>query len=141
MTKQLKFTILGIPVAQGRPLASRRGKFIAMRDPQKSKDYKARIAYEAGQAFKALGIDRPADGPVEMGIIFHFNRPKSLPQKVEYKISKPDLDNLAKAIMDGLEGIAYLRDAQIFHLECGKQFSEQPMVEVAMILNWINGRG
>ena len=43
---------------------------------------------------------------------------------------KPDADNLAKAILDALNGVAYPDDAQIVTLTVRKRYGEADMVHV-----------
>ena len=45
---------------------------------------------------------------------------------------KPDLDNIAKAILDSLNGIAYKDDSQIVSLLISKKYSDRPRVEIAL---------
>lgn len=45
---------------------------------------------------------------------------------------KPDLDNVFKAIADGLNNIAYHDDSQIVGCSVEKYFSEEPRVEVTI---------
>ena len=43
---------------------------------------------------------------------------------------KPDIDNIAKAILDGLNGIAYGDDNQISELEIQKLYDSRARTEV-----------
>lgn len=46
-------------------------------------------------------------------------------------IKKPDIDNVVKAVMDALEGLAYLRDQQVVHLDIWKYWADPaPRVEI-----------
>ena len=45
---------------------------------------------------------------------------------------KPDLDNVAKIVLDSLNGIAYSDDSQIVKLNVEKHYSENPRVEVTL---------
>lgn len=45
---------------------------------------------------------------------------------------KPDCDNIAKIILDALNGIAYRDDAQVVTLRVGKRYSLEPRVEVRL---------
>lgn len=44
--------------------------------------------------------------------------------------TKPDLDNVAKVILDALNGIAYHDDSQVSRLLIEKRYAEEPRVEV-----------
>lgn len=64
-------------------------------------------------------IDAPWLGPVAITVIFQFPRPKNRIWKTkpmpEYRhVCKPDIDNLAKAVMDALTGVLFADDGQIF---------------------------
>lgn len=43
---------------------------------------------------------------------------------------KPDVDNLLKALLDALNGIAYADDAQIVKLSAQKVYAETPRIEM-----------
>ena len=47
MEKIYSFVVPGVPVAQGRPRFSKANGFVVAYDPEKSKSYKAMIAYIA----------------------------------------------------------------------------------------------
>lgn len=51
-------------------------------------------------------------------------------------VKKPDADNIAKAVLDSLNGIAYKDDAQIVDITIRKYYSESGFVKV--ILEEIN---
>ena len=46
--------------------------------------------------------------------------------------TKPDADNLAKAITDAMNGIVYADDAQIAELVCKKLYGAEPRVMVTV---------
>ena len=43
---------------------------------------------------------------------------------------KPDVDNVLKSIMDGLEGIVYKRDAQVTRVRIDKKYGAREEVRV-----------
>ena len=45
---------------------------------------------------------------------------------------KPDADNVAKAICDALNKIAYVDDSQIVSLEVNKYYSDVPRAEITI---------
>ena len=53
--------------------------------------------------------------PVEVVVIIYRALPKSTPKRVtcEPFTVKPDCDNVLKAVMDGLNGVAFYDDAQV----------------------------
>lgn len=44
--------------------------------------------------------------------------------------TRPDLDNLVKAVKDGLSGLVYADDRSIARIEAAKRYGEQPGVHV-----------
>lgn len=78
------------------------------------------------------GRRAPHDGPVVLHLDFHFTIPASWSKKRRQAVSdgsvphrsRPDLDNLAKLVMDGLNGLAWTDDAQIAHLTATKRYAD-----------------
>lgn len=70
-------------------------------------------------------IPAPLIGPVWVTIEFQLQRPRSAPKSVIRPIKRPDLDKLARAVLDGLTmGGAWLDDAQVISLLTTKVFAE-----------------
>ena len=77
-------------------------------------------------------------GPLKVTIITYFAIPKSTSKKrakqmLDYEILptvKPDTDNIAKSILDSLNGIAYLDDKQVVNLQVEKYYAETSSVSV-----------
>jgi len=79
------------------------------------------------------------EGAVNMNIIYAFRRPKSLSKKERNEIdggknipktTKPDIDNLTKAILDALNGIVWKDDAQVTQINIQKVWSAKDQIEV-----------
>lgn len=45
---------------------------------------------------------------------------------------KPDLDNLTKAVLDGLNEVAWYDDAQIVQLHVEKKYSGKPLIQITI---------
>ena len=43
---------------------------------------------------------------------------------------KPDIDNIAKIVLDGLNGVAYMDDSQVVALSVEKRYAQTPCVEI-----------
>lgn len=133
----LCFSIPGEPVAQGRPRFSNRGNFIKAYDPDKSRNYKAFVKVLVIDAMKKQGCTL-SELPLEVAIIAYVGIPTSKPKKFKQQAleglqkptKKPDVDNVAKIILDSITGIAYQDDKQIVKLSVSKIYSETPKVEV-----------
>jgi Holliday junction resolvase RusA-like endonuclease len=96
-------TVYTAPVAKGRPRARRMGNFVRMYTPQKTVTFERAVE---SAALSALDI-RVIDFPVRVDILAVFSRPKRLtrkkdPQGLLWKPTRPDSDNLRKAVLDGL---------------------------------------
>ena len=79
------------------------------------------------------------EGAVNMNIIYAFRRPQSLSKKerneidngkIVPKTTKPDIDNLTKAILDALNGIAWKDDAQVAQINIQKIWSTKDQIEI-----------
>ena len=72
------------------------------------------------------------EGPIRAMIMAYYEIPKSYSKKriqgikegKEYPCKKPDSDNIAKIVLDSLNGIAYKDDAQIIELVVYKRYTE-----------------
>lgn len=85
-------------------------------------------------------ITELSDRPIKALIIVEIEPPKSISKKkrlelIEEVISytkKPDIDNIAKIILDGLNGIAYKDDSQIYRLEIYKRYGYENKIIVKL---------
>ena len=102
----------------------------------KTVKYESRVAIFAKQAMAGLP---PMAGAVMLSITAYFPISPSWTKKrqlaaragLEHVTKKPDLDNILKAIKDGMNGIVWLDDAQVVRLiDCCKVYSDEPRVEV-----------
>lgn len=109
---EIAFTVPGVPVGKGRPRVTTHGTYT----PQKTKDYeeKVRLCWKTQSRVEfAAGI------PLMAEITAYFPIPKRVSQKRRssmegtYYLSRPDADNIAKAILDALNGLAYPDDSAV----------------------------
>ena len=128
------FVVHTEPVAKARPRAVRRGNHVAMYTPPKTVKFEEKI-YKAALAV----IPTVIDFPVRVDILAVFQRPKRLerkkdPQQMLWKDSRPDSDNVRKAVLDGLDGI--LADDSLVvdgrTLKCYGAKGQKPLVRVAI---------
>lgn len=128
--QMVSFVVPGDPKAQGRPRFARyrtkAGKQgILAYDPQDSANFKQKVAFFAREGGVGLYTR-----PVSLTVKFYARRPKRLMRKKDDSgaiacISRPDLDNYLKAILDGLNGIAWVDDAVVYHAEVSKWYHEK----------------
>ncbi len=132
MTSLFRLTIPGDPVPKGRPKFAVIGGHGRAYTPKKTRDYEDIIRTQA----RLDGVEPlDPDMPVVCEIKAYLKYPQSLPARIRKAIEagddsvpvvkKPDLDNLIKAAIDSLEGIAW-RDQQIVELRASKHYSAQP---------------
>lgn len=115
---QTCFTVYGKVIGQGRPRFTSRGKFTRAYKPKKDVDYESLVAKCYREAGGTLHT-----GAVEVHITAFRALPQSRPRKVSHEPDtfKPDVDNICKIVLDGLNGIAYLDDSQVVYLTARKQ--------------------
>lgn len=82
-------------------------------------------------AYEAMEKRPPFDGPCRIRIDALYPWPASWSKRKReregvYKKSKPDADNIWKALADGLNGIAFTDDARIADARVVKLYSETP---------------
>jgi len=109
--------------------------YILHYQPKLLKLEKKRIQFIA----KALAPVIPWEEPIEITIEFYFPWRKDTSQKIKeewiangvnFKSTKPDLDNLEKMICDALEGIIFKNDSQIVRKKSEKLYCDAPHIEV-----------
>lgn len=128
---KVEFTIYTEPVAKARARAGAGGRFYT---PKKTSDFESFVALYAKQAMAGRA---PIESSCCLRLVFHMPIPKSWSQKKREQAiggeirhtSKPDLDNLLKAVKDGLNGIVWLDDAQVIKVVAEKKYGDNPKVE------------
>jgi len=122
------------PIPKGRPKFSKVGGFVRTYTPKKTSDYETQVREAAKQAMTR----EPLETPLATFLYFRLPIPKSYPKKriqaclngSERPIKKPDLDNLAKSVLDGLNGVVYLDDSQLVSLHITKVYDHNPGVDI-----------
>lgn len=116
-----KMRVLGDPKAQPRPRATTRGgKFARVYNPSTATAWKRLIVAQSKQAGLS---DHPFGSGVHLRLLFLLQRPKK-PKQLQ-AIGKPDVDNLAKAVMDALSAANWwVDDSQVTTLVVTKQYTE-----------------
>jgi Holliday junction resolvase RusA-like endonuclease len=124
------FKIEGQPQGKGRPKFTRDGHCFT---PKATREYESLIAEEYKAAKGEL-----LDGYIRVNIKAYYKIPKSTTKinrgKIEAGIIKPavkpDVDNVVKAILDGLNGVAYHDDSQVVYVDAEKFYADEPCVIV-----------
>lgn len=129
--RRVTFTVDGEPRGKGRPRFMRTGHTYT---DDKTRAYECAVRHAA---LEAVGCD-PIEGPVEVEIRAFMAPPKSASKRTLGEMimgflkptKKPDIDNIVKIVMDGMNGIAYEDDAQVTTLTIRKRWRLDPSVEV-----------
>lgn len=129
------FDVPGIPVPKGRPKFARRNGFVSAYTPKKTADYEAHVKQTAIDAMKA--DSRLCAGPVSVAMIIRVPVPTSWSKKRQAAAGngsiaptkKPDCDNVAKAVLDAMNGLVFFDDSQVVEMHLRKEYGE-PMVRV-----------
>lgn len=134
----IKITIPGSPIGKGRPKFSTFGGYPKAYTPQKTVNYEnlVKLSYQQQCNDKPY----PKEISLRAEIRAYFAIPKSVSKTKRDMMlkgqinptKKPDTDNIAKAILDALNGIAYYDDAQIVDLTVYKRYSDSPRAEVCI---------
>jgi len=119
----MRIFIPGKPIAQPRAKVSTRGGFA------RAYTERGHAVHACKQAIRLAYVNAGGEvleGPVSISIVCWFEQPKSHSKKrrqqAEPKTTKPDADNLAKAVLDALNGIAYNDDGQVCKLTVEKWY-------------------
>jgi Holliday junction resolvase RusA-like endonuclease len=133
----LHLRVEGEAKAQGRPRAFQRGGQVRVYNPSTAEYWKSQIAMECKL------LPRRIDGPIIIDILWLFQMPKSKRTKKwqasELRLpmtSKPDRDNLDKAVLDTLTSIGVIvDDARVFDGRLTKLYAaptDAPGAEIAI---------
>ena len=131
----MRFVIPGAAVPQGRPRFTRTGHAYT---PQKSRDYRARVQSAVRAAMAANAWTLQADTALALVVEEHRAIPASCSRRKQEQArrgelqptSRPDLDNVIKAIKDALNGLVWRDDAQVTTIKACKFYSDTPCVVV-----------
>jgi Holliday junction resolvase RusA-like endonuclease len=123
----MKIFIPGEPIAQPRVKVSTKGGFARA---YTERDHPIHVYKQAVRLAYVNAGGEVLEGPVSIKIVCLFDRPKSHSKKrrqyTEPKTTKPDLDNVGKAILDALNEIAYNDDGQVYRLTVEKWYVGGP---------------
>jgi Holliday junction resolvase RusA-like endonuclease len=153
----IRFSMAGDPKAKGRPRATVRGAHASVYTDAATRKYEASITKLAR---RAMGNRPPLEGPLLVALRFRMPIPKSAPKRDKAAMaageiahtSKPDTDNMVKAVLDAIAEdaalkvairkkphayppgadarVMFLNDSQITGLSATKIYSERPGVDV-----------
>jgi Holliday junction resolvase RusA-like endonuclease len=122
-TKEMVLNIM--PVPKGRPRYANGHAYT----PKRTREYEdlIRMSWRHGML----------EGPLFVEMFFNFPIPKrGTPLMVgQPHLKRPDLDNLVKAVLDGLQGKAFKDDSEICMINASKTYNTDPYVAVRITYN------
>ena len=132
---RIQFSVIGEPRGKQRPRYTRQG---IVYTPSETTAYEKRIR-------SAFLWHIPEDshvplmtGPVRLQIMAAYQIPKSASAKQKQALEgttaakKPDLDNVIKIVMDGLNKAAYADDKQVVEIDARKIWSICPGLQITV---------
>ena len=128
--EMIKFTVYGKPEGKARPRHTKSGHVYT---PEKTKNYEQAIAW----AYRCAG-GKLNTGYITVDVKAFYKIPKSATKEKRGMIErgflkpalKPDIDNVIKAVLDGLNGVAYGDDSQVIKISGEKIYAEEPCIVV-----------
>lgn len=142
--RRIEFTVLGEPVAKGRPrvVKPKHLNYPIAYTPKKTRSAETRIRDEALKFMPEV----PWEGPVHLRVFFYKQIPKSFPKyrkELAEKgfirpVTRPDLDNCLKLVKDACNEIIWRDDSQIVYVMAEKFYTiAQPKTFISIILEHI----
>ena len=126
---RVSFVVEGEPVPKARPRTVRKGGRTWSYTPKRVSKWENAVREEALKHFES-----PFNGPVALSLVFYLKRPKSR-RRENYVVTTPDMDNLEKAVLDGLNEVAYEDDKLVVVKNTVKLYCRngEPRVEVVVV--------
>ena len=131
----IEFTVHGTAVPKQRPRISGRRAYT----PKRTKDYEGRVLNAFRSSYKGFYPAFGKDVPVRVCIRIVQAIPKSWSKKKRAQAEQGeivplgrngDIDNVAKSILDALNGYAYEDDCQVVRLTVSKEYGADARAEV-----------
>lgn len=135
MTPIIELTVYGVAQPQGNKTGFVRGGKVVMVEgkgrpaQERFKDWRGAVA-SAARDWQAANPTELIDGPVYLAVTFHLPKPKSTKKRKTWQTSRPDLDKLIRAVMDGLTGVVWTNDSRVVHVCASKPFGDPPRAEI-----------
>lgn len=134
---KLSFFVTGIPVGKGsmKAFVPPGGKYAGVtHDGAKSKPWASSIAFAAAEEAKRVGWQPILGGGIRVALRFDMPRPqghygsgknvaKLKPSAPMFHTTKPDIDKMARLLLDALKGIVWKDDSQVVGLQVAKRYA------------------
>lgn len=133
----ITFTVPGQPVGKGRPRIGKVGQHARMFTPAKTVNYEGLVAHAASFVMAGRAL---LEGAMDVRLVINCQVPASWSQKKQKEAlagiirptTKPDIDNIEKAIYDAINGVVWKDDVQVVDVVKTKRYSATPGVTVTI---------
>ena len=123
MGGHVRFTIPVKPKPKQRPQHGRGYTYT----PKETREYE-----QMAGIYARMAVKRPLEGAIRVKVDFYIPIPKSWPEGKKRlaeageirPASRPDLDNLEKALFDGINGIVWIDDAQVVEVHKAEWYGD-----------------
>jgi Holliday junction resolvase RusA-like endonuclease len=117
----------GTPIGKSRPRFGRtKTGGVVTYTPQKTRDYERALKSFAQVAMIGKTM---LEGPVKVTITAYFSHKT----KTGWHVSRPDLDNIIKAVLDALNEIVFDDDAAVCEIVASKKYDNEERIEVQVV--------
>jgi Holliday junction resolvase RusA-like endonuclease len=131
--KQVVFTVKGEPKGKARPRFNKSGQVYTT---DGTSNYETLVGFSYRNSARGYKFT----SPVRVTVRAFHKPPKSKSKRVVEDMlngrilptKKPDADNVAKIVLDGLNKVAWEDDTQVVEMMVIKRYGEEPMVAVTI---------
>lgn len=128
----ISFTVYGLPQAKGSTKSWVHPSTKRVVTTSTSKGLRSWHQEIVREAMRVKPEGPVPEGPVTVALDFMMPKPKSFGKTASLRHGKrPDLDKLARAVLDALTGVLFADDGQVWALSCFKLYAQEaPGVKV-----------
>ena len=135
MLTNLKITIYSVPVAKARPRTVFTNGKIRTYTPKKTTVFENELR---SLAFLAMREKTITEKPIMLKVNFGIPVPNSWSKVKKNKafenaikpVTRPDIDNYLKCILDGLNNVVFKDDSQVVEISASKKYMQIPKTDI-----------
>lgn len=146
LTLLCSFDVKGKAVPQARPRSAIIDGKVVVHDEQKSSSYKNIVRMAALYAMRSQGYKGPVEHSKDTSFIVRIEVNVGVPESLSKRrkamclsgalkpVGKPDVDNIAKAILDAMNGAVYKDDAGVTELSICKRYGSDENAHIDVLM-------
>lgn len=124
----MKLTVLMEPIPKARARTCVRNGVVRSFTPKATADAEANIKNQLVNQHDFF----QRGAPLKVDLKFYITKPPSVSKKRLYPITRPDIDNYTKLVLDALNQYLFEDDSQIVELHATKAYG-QPRIEIEVL--------